>query len=376
MDYILNVIPDKADTRDFKASLMLPAEVAFPAEVDLRALLSAIVDQGPLGSCTANAIVSGLREYFILKSGLPLTLLSRLFLYWQERNIEGSINTDAGAMIRDGMKVLQQIGVSPEVDFPYVVDQFAVTPTEKAIKDAARFSITAYHRVMNFQEVQACLVAGFPVVLGFYVYDSFIDFDLAMTGMVPMPDETKETLQGGHAVLIVGYKKFSGEMYAIVRNSWGTSWGDHGYCYMPQAFIEKYGFDLWTGTDQFNTDQSIDWMTTFGILRSPEFWHPLVAKYVADPLSDFRYVGMAFQNIATYLRNTFGLVTLAPAQVSKFTTNQAIDFLAARGMLHSPDFWHNLVAKYVNDPASDLRYVGPALQNAATQIETLEGMAA
>ena len=65
-----------------------------------------------------------------------LTPLSRLWLYWEERYLEGSVNEDAGAEIRDGMKVLQQLGCAPEVDWPYDITKFTQTPPAKATTDA------------------------------------------------------------------------------------------------------------------------------------------------------------------------------------------------------------------------------------------------
>jgi C1A family cysteine protease len=117
--------------------------------------MSPIVDQGELGSCTANAIVSGLREYLELKEGKELTPLSRLFLYWHERDVEGTVNEDSGAYIRDGMKALTDIGVAPETDFPYDVSKFTLKPSDQAEKDAANFKITSYHRVTDLNGLRS-----------------------------------------------------------------------------------------------------------------------------------------------------------------------------------------------------------------------------
>lgn len=238
---------DLEDLRD-KFFRSVHADVSnLPESVDLRSNASPVVDQGELGSCTANAIASGLREYYEIKEGKPLTRLSRLFLYWHERNIEGTINKDSGAYIRDGMKVLQTIGCAPESDFPYDVTKFTQKPSAKAEADAPVFKITEYHRVLNFSAMQAALAVGSPVVLGISVYASFESAAVAKTGIVPMP-KSEEQLLGGHAVLAVGYKKIGNVMYAIVRNSWGTDWGDQGYFYLPQTFFDQgYVSDMWTG---------------------------------------------------------------------------------------------------------------------------------
>ena len=180
-------------------------------------------------------------------NGGTLTPLSRLYLYWHERNIEGTANEDSGAYIRDGMKVLQTLGVPPETDCPYDVTKFTNKPTAQAEVDARAFKIAEYHRVTDFTSMQAALAEGNPVVIGFTVYESFESAAVARTGKVPLPKRGEKVL-GGHAVLVVGYKQIGRSLYAIVRNSWGTGWGEKGYFYMPKTFFDKgYVSDMWTG---------------------------------------------------------------------------------------------------------------------------------
>jgi C1A family cysteine protease len=238
---------DPQDLRDKVYRSEYKDATKLPASVDLRSFTSPVVDQGQLGSCTANAIVSGLREYLELKNGSPLTRLSRLFLYWHERSIEGTVEQDSGAYIRDGMKVLQSIGCPPETDFPYDTSKFTDKPSDQAEADAGAYKINEYHRVMDFSAMQVALAGGNPVVLGISVYSSFESQLVAQTGKVPLP-KRGEQLLGGHAVLAVGYKKIGRTLYAIVRNSWGTGWGDQGYFYLPKTFFDKgYVSDMWTG---------------------------------------------------------------------------------------------------------------------------------
>jgi C1A family cysteine protease len=238
--------PDKPDLRDkvYRASVSSTAQL--PLEVDLRPQMSPVVDQGQLGSCTANAIASGLKEYNMLLEGKPLTSLSRLFLYWQERYIEGTVEEDSGAYIRDGMKVLKSIGCCPETDFPYDIHTFTKEPSQQAVYDAKKFTISEYHRVNSVDMLKASLAEGYPVVIGISVYESFESQKVADTGIVPLPKRGEEFL-GGHAVLAVGYKKIKRTKYIIVRNSWGESWGDKGYFYLPESFFKKYVSDMWTG---------------------------------------------------------------------------------------------------------------------------------
>ncbi|WP_052487760.1 C1 family peptidase [Gordoniibacillus kamchatkensis] len=239
------------DLRDYhfmSATYVRPADL--PEQIDLRPHLSPVVDQGPLGSCTANAIVSGLREYLLLQSRDSFTPLSRLFLYWHERELEGHIGEDSGAYIRDGMKVLQQLGVCPERDYPYRVDHFADRPTVQAETDARAYRIAEYHRVLDLDALKAALAEQQPVVIGLLLYESFESPEVASTGKVPLPRKTRERVLGGHAMLAVGYKNQArGQGYVIVRNSWGEGWGDHGYCYIPYRMFRDPSLmlDMWTG---------------------------------------------------------------------------------------------------------------------------------
>jgi C1A family cysteine protease len=243
--YLLRL--DRPDLRDYVyLSQSIKTVSDLPKTIDLRSTMSPIVDQGQLGSCTANAIVSGLREYLEIAAGQNLVRLSRLFLYYEERKLEGTIEEDSGATIRDGMKVLAQIGVCPEEDYPYDITKFTQAPSATATADAAQYKIVKYHRVVNLNNLKVALSEGFPVVFGFKVYKSFESEEAAKTGRIPMPKKDEQFL-GGHAVLAVGYldKGKSGKL--IVRNSWGDGWGDHGYCYMSYAVFKRLVMDMWTG---------------------------------------------------------------------------------------------------------------------------------
>jgi C1A family cysteine protease len=171
--------------------------------------------------------------------------LSRLFLYWQERNLEGTVSEDSGAYIRDGFKVMQKIGCASESYFPYDISKFRDTPTSEAVENAKDHRMGNYYRIMTVAQLKDELAKGNPVVMGFNVYESFESYEVAQTGIVPMP-KAGEQLYGGHAVLAMGYKKINGTEYIICKNSWGKNWGDNGFFYMPMAFIGWHVSDMWT----------------------------------------------------------------------------------------------------------------------------------
>jgi C1A family cysteine protease len=228
---------------------------ALPTSADLTKFCSAVEDQGQLGSCTGNALV-GAMEYLENKSkefeaNGKFVDLSRLFVYYNERTLEGTVNKDNGAQISDGVKTLATQGVCTEFMWPYAIHRFAVKPPATAYTDAATRKITAYARVdrsNGIQGIKQALASGYPIVFGFTVYESFESEDMANTGVLHMPDLHTEQCMGGHAVLMVGYDDTTQRVK--VRNSWGANWGQHGYFTMPYAYVTSPSLanDFWTLT--------------------------------------------------------------------------------------------------------------------------------
>ena len=197
-------IPDLPDARDrvFRAARRT---AALPPSVDLRAGCPVVYDQGDLGSCTANAI-AGAVEFDQRKQKLPQPFTpSRLFIYYNERALGGTIASDSGAMLRDGIKTVAGDGACPESMWPYLPDKFADRPTAQCYKAGKTHPAVQYSRVaQDAGTMKACLAAGYPFVFGFTVYQSFESDEVAHTGAAPMPDASEVAL-GGHAVLAVGY---------------------------------------------------------------------------------------------------------------------------------------------------------------------------
>ena len=238
-------VPDIPDARDLMFSAAEPVLRALPRSVDLRPQLPAVYDQGELGSCTANAIAAAF-EYVQLKEGLPDFMPSRLFVYYNERVLEGTVGEDSGAMIRDGIKSVHKLGVCSEDTWKYDIEQFAVMPSQAAYAEALDHQVQSYRRVLPMlHQLQGCLAAGYPFVFGFTVYESFESAEVARTGLVPLPARSESAL-GGHAVLAVGYDDDTQRF--TVRNSWGDGWGVGGYFTMPYGYLTDPSLarDFWT----------------------------------------------------------------------------------------------------------------------------------
>jgi C1A family cysteine protease len=219
---------------------------ALPSKVDLRSKCPPVVDQGNLGSCTANAIGNAHR-FGQMKQGQPNPFLpSRLFIYYNERAVEGTVNSDSGAMIRDGIKTIANQGACPEKLWPYNISKFTKKPSSTCYKEALKHQAISYQRlVQSPSQMKGCLASGYPFVFGITVYESFESPAVAKTGTVPMPGSGEKVL-GGHAILAVGYD--DAKQRFIVMNSWGTGWGDKGYFTIPYGYLADTDLaaDFWT----------------------------------------------------------------------------------------------------------------------------------
>lgn len=248
------------DFRDFKYAAPQAILSSLPPKVDLRPFMPDLYDQGKLGSCTANAIGAG-HQYSQIKGMLPAGtpdaaaiaaavarsfIPSRLFTYYNEREMEGTVSEDAGAILRDGLKCVANQGVCEETMWPYDVSKFTIRPTDDCYTEALYHQVVSYRAVQQTpDQMKGCLAEGYPFVFGFAVYESFESEKVTRTGVVPMPGR-REQMLGGHAVLAVGYD--DEKQWGIIRNSWGPNWGDHGYFYLPYAYFTHPDLvaDFWT----------------------------------------------------------------------------------------------------------------------------------
>ena len=250
-------IKDKLDPRDMLYAAHRPGEFALtaplPAKTDLRMYMPPVYDQLSIGSCTGNGIAACIAYLRYKDAALPDWSPSRLFIYYGERLLEGTVKQDSGAQIRDGIKYVAANGAPPESLWPYVVAKFASKPPKTVYSQAVLHKLITYMRVnwSDLNEVKACLAAGFPIVFGFQVYASMMSQAMAASGLLPMPGPN-ERCEGGHCVCLCGYddtKAYPGGVgMGLVRNSWGPGWGQGGYFWMPYPYIDSPSLsdDFWT----------------------------------------------------------------------------------------------------------------------------------
>jgi C1A family cysteine protease len=244
---------------------------AIPATKDLRPWCSPIENQGSLGSCTAHAAV-GIVEYFEKRGYNRYIDGSRLFVYKTTRNLLG-VAGDTGAWLRTTMGALVLCGVPPENYWPYTTIKQPGTAGERTFDEEPPSFVYAiadnYETVKYFchdpfsknippstvlASVKKYIAAGVPSMFGFYGFPSFNHSNVVGGIPYPCPDERA---QWGHAIVAVGYddnKKIKNTKCntettgaLLIRNSWGTGWGDNGYGWLPYDYVlNKLALDFWS----------------------------------------------------------------------------------------------------------------------------------
>lgn len=223
----------------------------YPATGSLQQYVTTIYDQGQLGSCTANAFAGGFLILEKVQSKYVGFSPSRLFYYYCERDIEGQTNTDSGADETDGLHFAQTKGVCSETTYPYDITKFSDTPPPNCYVEALKYKISTFTVIPNtsnlMNNIRHCIANNRPVLIAIVLYESFESSEVATTGIVPMPNTVsaqclsgcsgKDKQIGGHQMTLIGYDDATSMVK--VQNSWGDSWGDKGFCYIPYAYLEN-----------------------------------------------------------------------------------------------------------------------------------------
>lgn len=244
--------PDRPSLKDWPAAPILRAAkmITLPPRVKLDRLIADILDQGSLGSCTANAVAQGLRAAMIRLGFTSPALASRLFLYYFARAMIGTTQTDSGANIRNLFDVIRKLGFCPEAAWPYSDDAmtFKILPDAGATRLAYdqleglgyfRIDSTGTERVID---VRAALAAEYTVVFGTLVSNKYAEYKPGTPALEP--PGPGETVLGGHALLVGGYD-LAADDFDIV-GSWSKDYGDAGWTKFKSSYIaDPRSADFW-----------------------------------------------------------------------------------------------------------------------------------
>lgn len=240
-----------------------PSTGPLPKSVD-HSRLCRILNQGNLGSCTTFAIGGQLyvrQAMQLLEKGKTLEKIkakqepiSHLFLYYEERKMEGTINEDAGASIGDGMLIMYKKGAPREQFWPYddgpqifmqapPAIAYAKASENRDLDGISNDLINPVGKNYELSVLKRALFDKQPMALGILLYDSFQSEEVARTGIIPLPKKGENCL-GGHAVLCIGYD--DDKKWFKFANSWGENWGDKGFFYLPYDYFKtKWVSEVW-----------------------------------------------------------------------------------------------------------------------------------
>jgi C1A family cysteine protease len=246
----INTLRFKKSKFESKDSVYQPYDIPIRPTVDLREWDSLVEDQEQLGSCTGNAVTNAYE--LMVKKIYPTYFveLSKLFVYYNARVLEGTIDEDSGASIKNAVKGVYNFGVCKEELWPYNIDKFDDKPSPESYKDATNRKLLKYMKVLSIDNLVNAINYNYPVVIGMTIFENFIY--LNKDNYVLNDDETITYPIGGHAVTVIGYN-LEDKLF-LVKNSFGTEWGLNGYFYMSFDYVKNYVFEMWC----FDiTDQSL-----------------------------------------------------------------------------------------------------------------------
>jgi C1A family cysteine protease len=255
-DRICNVVPSQGTETDFGVASSIAAGVvpragSLPASVDLREPWWKINDQELTGSCVGWATADGVVRWHMVRAGklAENRMLSPRHVWMASKETDSltalpeTFLEEAGTMTKAAVKIARNFGVALEKDLPFHLGTTMYTGSEDTFYTrCARHRIASYHNLhQDLGAWKHWLAEQGPILVALQVDGSWDDAGLHH-GEIDTFDPS--TVRGGHAVAVVGYRA---DGRFIVRNSWGTTWGDQGFGYVSPAYIaasffpEAYG---------------------------------------------------------------------------------------------------------------------------------------
>jgi C1A family cysteine protease len=233
-----NTKPSKPDHRDL---VYRPANSHTDQSVSLREHDSRVENQGNIGSCTANAITSAYEVMVNARYPEYSKELSSLYVYYHSRVFTNDLERDSGSYIRDGLKSAKNYGICTEELWPHVTENLSVQPHPQCYLDASKRRITEYNILYTNYEIKEILTGKRPVVVCIEIFYDFLDTSKEYP-YIQLPENYAYSM-GYHAVVIMGYDDSTNQF--LIKNSYGTGWGDNGYAWIPYDYITYYGCERW-----------------------------------------------------------------------------------------------------------------------------------
>ncbi len=240
---ICNIIPSCRDDRDLYVGNFLKNNTKRPEILDYRKDMLPVRFQGEQGSCAAMSCAA-MKEWQEKKNIGLNEYLSAQFFYNNRSNLyDTDRNNDYGMMTRDVMKLLQRVGICLERNYRYGRIESRDRIPRVLYNEARQYVIKSYARVNTVEDLKQSLFENGPCLIAVPVYNM---------GVRMWRKNNNERLIGGHAMLICGYN----DKGFIIRNSWGSGWGEGGYCIMPYEDF-NLAYEYWTTVDDTNLPKKI-----------------------------------------------------------------------------------------------------------------------
>ncbi|TFW13768.1 hypothetical protein E4L96_19345 [Massilia arenosa] len=247
---ICNLVPSRGTDTDWQyddalTAGLLRAPAALPASVDLRQSWWTINDQGGTGSCVGWASADGVLRYHLVKASKldEGTLLSPRFVWMASKESDEFVRRpetfieEAGTSLKAAMDVIRKYGCVLDQELPFSIATLMYDGPENAFFASASMRKAANYTNLrkNLNQWKSWLATTGPILVGLSVDETW---DNAGATHGKLDDFVPDSVRGGHAVCVVGY---TADRF-IIRNSWGTTWGDEGYAYASKGYIEDAFF--------------------------------------------------------------------------------------------------------------------------------------